>query len=262
MPTRRKLSLAILKPLLALAIGGVSAAVFPSQGLAHAVSLSSAETPDPTGSTPQARTPDLSLQQLASRLRPGDLVFIRVTPRPFLEVAKATGSWTNHVGIVVRAADGDAVIAESTFPRARRTPWPDFVARSEAGRVAVMRPAVDWTPTHLQALDLAVTRREGTFYDTGFDLHSSRQFCSRYVREVLQEATGLSVGEVQTFAQLLEQRPGVDLGFWRLWYLGRIPWQRQTVTPASVLTSDGLDRIFHGHVTLRTSALTAPDPSH
>ena len=45
----------------------------------------------------------------------GDIVFIRVTVRPFLEVASATRSWTNHVGIVVGERGGEPLIAEARF---------------------------------------------------------------------------------------------------------------------------------------------------
>ena len=79
---------------------------------------------------------------------------------------------------------------------------------------------------------------------SGFDLHSRRQFCSRYVREVLAEATGVHVGEVQTFADLLQQQPGASLDFWKVWYFGRIPWQRATVTPASLLQSHALQIVY------------------
>jgi len=97
-----------------------------------------------------------------------------------------------------------------------------------------------------QRLVAAADRRLGRFYDTGFNLRSRRQFCSRYVREVLREATGTEVGEVETFQQLLARRPGTRLGFWKLWYFGSIPWQRETVTPASVLASPALRVVFDG----------------
>jgi hypothetical protein len=64
------------------------------------------------------------------------------------------------------------------------------------------------------------------------------------VREVLAEATGVNVGEVQTFADLLKQHPGVSLDFWKVWYFGRIPWQRTTVTPASLLQSHALQIVY------------------
>lgn len=174
----------------------------------------------------------------------GDLVFIRVTARPFLEVASATNSWTNHVGIVVDNRGDDPLIAESTFPFSRTTPMKRFLQRSEHGRYAVARLTSTLSDQHRSALASAALRRMGTFYDTGFNISSRRQFCSRFVRDVIYEATDIQVGEVETFATLLQQNPDPKLVFWRFWYLGRIPWQRCTVTPASVLRSS------HVHVIL------------
>lgn len=178
----------------------------------------------------------------------GDLVFIRVPFKPFREVAEATGSWTNHVGVVVSTEGGQALVAESTLPLSRVTPIERFVDRSEGGRVAVRRLAEPLSPQQAGRVAEAARSRLGVRYDTGFDLHSRGQFCSRFVHEVLLEATGRRVGQVQTFAQLLNERPEAGLGFWRLWYFGRIPWQRETVTPASVLASPALHTVFDGTV--------------
>lgn len=184
----------------------------------------------------------------ARRLAIGDVVFIRVWARPFREVAEATGSWTNHVGIVVDTGGGEPSIAESTFPRARIGPLSRFLARSEGARVAVTRLPRGLAPHEIAALQAEAAQRAGTWYDTGFDLRSRRQFCSRFVREVLQQATGEAIGDVQTFAQLLHARPRTRLGFWRLWYFGRVPWQRRTVTPASLLASRAIRLVFDGRV--------------
>lgn len=185
----------------------------------------------------------------AARLAVGDVVFIRVTARPFREVADATGSWTNHVGVIVDTGGAEPLVAESTFPLSRRTPLSDFVARSEGGRVAVHRLASPLSAEQAQRVREAADRRMGVFYDTGFDLQSQRQFCSRFVREVLAEATGVTLGEVETFAHLLARRPDTNLGFWRAWYFGRIPWQRRTVTPASLLLSRELVPVPDGEPT-------------
>jgi Permuted papain-like amidase enzyme, YaeF/YiiX, C92 family len=195
---------------------------------------------------PAAAPAELSLGSLASQLKVGDVVFIRVPARPFREVADATGSWTNHVGVVVNVDGAEPQIAESTFPLSGAGPLSRFVARSEGGRVAVSRLESELTPQQRIDLNDAARRRSGVFYDTGFDLRSRRQFCSRFVREVLLEATGTPVGTVETFAELLSSRPDANLGFWKLWYFGRIPWERQTVTPASLLHSPALQKVFDG----------------
>ena len=98
--------------------------------------------------------------------------------------------------------------------------------------------------THHSRLIAAAVRRMGTLYDTGFNLGSRRQFCFRFAREVVHEATNIQIGDVETFATLLRHNADPRLAFWRLWYLGRIPWQRCTVTPASLLRSPHLRIIF------------------
>lgn len=174
---------------------------------------------------------------VAAQLEVGDLIFIRVTARPFLEVSAATGCWSNHVGIVVDTSGAEPIIAESTFPLSRYTSLRRFVGRSEAARFAVYRlvgGALESRHAHIRR---AAGRRIGVLYDTGFNLWSSRQFCSRFVREVLAEAVGVEIGRVQTFDELYARQPYAWLAFWRLWFFGRIPWARETVTPASLLDS-------------------------
>ncbi|HEX5354854.1 MAG TPA: YebB family permuted papain-like enzyme [Aquabacterium sp.] len=193
--------------------------------------------------------PPQPVAQLSQQVQVGDVVFIRVPARPFREVADATQSWTNHVGVVVAREGGDPVVAESTFPLSRFTTLSRFVARSEDHRVAVARLNAPLTNAQRAALYEAARQRTGVLYDTGFNLRSSRQFCSKYVREVVAQATGQQLGEVENFSMLLAHNPDVNLGFWRVWYFGRIPWQRETVSPASLLQSPRLQTVFDGMVT-------------
>jgi hypothetical protein len=183
------------------------------------------------------------------QLQAGDLVFIRVPALPFKKVASATSSWTNHVGLVVDTAGKEPVIAESTFPLSRITPLSRFVARSEQGKIEVKRLNAPLNQEQLSRIVRAAQERLGIFYDTGFNLHSKREFCSRFVREVLSDATGHQVGEVETFSTLFRNNPKANLTFWRIWYFGKIPWQRETVTPASLLRSKQLRTVFEGFAT-------------
>ena len=183
---------------------------------------------------------------LGKSLQVGDIVFTRVGAYPFRKVAEATGTWTNHVGIVLDVSGKEPMIGESHFPFSGSTRLSRFVARSAGGRVAVMRLPTPLTEAQQIAIVAAAAQREHVFYDTGFDTHSRRQFCSRYVREVLQQGAGVEVGQVETFRQLLAGAPQADVGFWRVWYFGSIPWQRETITPASVLHTPGLKTVFDG----------------
>jgi hypothetical protein len=189
-----------------------------------------------------------SMHALAAEVAIGDVVFIRIPIGPFTEVADATLSWTNHVGVVVANDGPDPLVAESAFPLSRFTTLSRFVARSEGRRVAVSRLTEPLTAQQQWQLYVAAHRRLGVLYDTGFNLHSGRQFCSKYVREVMAEATGQELGDVESFSSLLSHNPQINLAFWKLWYFGRIPWQRETVSPASLLHSPAMTPVFEGAV--------------
>lgn len=184
---------------------------------------------------------------LADQLQVGDVIFIRIAHAPFTKVAETTMSWSNHVGIVSDVSGKEPLVAESRVPVAGETSWSSFVQRSEQGRVAVMRLPTAFSEEEKRKLRKAIAVREGVLYDTGFDLHSKRQFCSRYVREVVAEAKGETLGEVENFEILLKRNPQADLAFWRAWYLGAIPWQRETVTPASLLNDGKMRAVFEGY---------------
>jgi hypothetical protein len=205
-----------------------------------------AQERDPAVDDAAAPAPAEPVGDLARSLQVGDIVFTRIGAYPFRKVAEATGTWTNHVSIVLDVSGPEPTIGESRFPLSGSTTLSRFIARSAGGRVAVMRLPTPLTPAQQAALATAAAQRAHVFYDTGFDARSQRQFCSRYVREVLQQATGVEVGQVQTFQQLLDSAPHSDVGFWRVWYFGSIPWQRETITPASVLHTPGLKTVFDG----------------
>ena len=196
----------------------------------------------------ECELPCLDTSELAARLAVGDVVFIRIPVLPFRRVAAATNTWTNHVGIVVDTSGAEPSVAESSFPLSGTTALSRFIGRSEGRRAAVARLRQPLSPEQRRAVAAAARKRSAIFYDTGFNLSSRRQFCSRFVREVLFEATGTLVGEVESFSTLFARNPQADLGFWRLWFFGRIPWARQTVTPVSLLHSPHLTNVFDGFV--------------
>lgn len=184
--------------------------------------------------------------ELGNKLEVGDVVFIRISIPPFTEVAETTSSWTNHVGVVIDVSGKEPTIAESRFPLSGSTTFSKFVNRSDKGRVAVTRLQSPLTAVQQDKLRKAAESRDGIFYDTGFNLHSHKQFCSRYVREVLNEATNINIGEVEKFSDLLKNNPNANQIFWKSWFFGTIPWNRETVTPASELLDKKMHAVFDG----------------
>jgi hypothetical protein len=180
-------------------------------------------------------------------LQVGDIVFIRVANFLYRRVAEATNSWTSHVGMLVGREDSEWMVAESAVPLSRYCPLSRFLRRSEGGRCAIMRlksPLDSTAPGRLQA---EAARRMRHWYHLGFDLDSRRQFCSKFVYEIYREALGVSIGTVQSFRDLIEKNPGSPLAFWKMWFMGRIPWDRRTITPGTQYESDLLQPVYEYH---------------
>ncbi len=58
--------------------------------------------------------------------------------------------------------------------------------------------------------------------------------------DIYKKALCIPVGEIETFGELLNSNPNAKLTFWKFWFLGSIPWERKTVTPASLWHHPGL----------------------
>jgi hypothetical protein len=184
---------------------------------------------------------------LASGPCVGDIVFTRIGGPIFSRVAATTRSWTSHVGIIVDYQQGDWIVAESGIPFVRKTPLRKFLDRSEAQQFSIRRLRIG--PTHEQKREMLkfADSQMGKVYSLGFDLQSPQTFCSKFVHDDVLVSTHQSIGEVETFDHLLHRNPDAPLWFWRLWFLGSIPWERTTITPASELESPLLVVVAERH---------------
>lgn len=115
--------------------------------------------------------------------------------------------------------------------------------RSAGQRYAVRRLCGGLTVEQKLAIMEQVPARLNKFYHTGFKYESSRQFCSKFVFDIYKEALCIPVGDIETFEELLHSNPDAKLAFWKFWFLGSIPWDRKTVTPASLWQHPNLELI-------------------
>ncbi len=182
---------------------------------------------------------------LEPQLADGDLLFTRLR-NPFgRRIAEASASWTSHVGIAFRDPASGWRVAESRIPLSGYSPLAAFLARSEDCGVMVRRPRSPLRPEQLAALRREAESRFSLWYDTGFKYDRPRRaFCSKFAYDVYREAIGIEIGQRESFRELLMRNPESQLGFWRAWYFGRIPWNRVTVTPASQLESPLLVDVY------------------
>ncbi|MDD2892685.1 MAG: YiiX/YebB-like N1pC/P60 family cysteine hydrolase [Halothiobacillaceae bacterium] len=182
--------------------------------------------------------------QVESLLESGDILFTSIPNFLYRRVAQATGSPTSHVGIAFYDAKAGWLIAESGVPTVRYTPIADFISRSDKGWLVIRRIHGGLSPSQVESLRTECNARMGKLYHLGFHYLSSRQFCSKFVYETYLAALGVEVGNLESFRTLLNSQPNTPLLFWRLWFLGRIPWARITITPASQLRSNKLETVL------------------
>lgn len=164
----------------------------------------------------------------------GDIVFICIGAALFSQISAAQQSWCNHVGIIFGHNGDDYLVAESRVPLSTVTTLSLFIQRSAGQRYAVRRLCGGLTVEQKLAIVEQVPARLNKFYHTGFKYESSRQFCSKFVFDIYKDALSIPIGNVETFEALLHSNPNAKLTFWKLWFLGSIPWERKTVTPASL----------------------------
>lgn len=177
-------------------------------------------------------------------LNPGDLIFTSIPNPIYRRIAAATGSKASHVGIAFLDPKAGWVVAESAVPFVKYSTLDNFLSRTDNGWFTVRRVKGGLTSQQVEALRKACDAKMGKLYHLGFKYESPRQFCSKFVYDAYRTATGIEVGRLESFSELLQKQPKTSLWFWRLWFFGAIPWSRITVTPASQMESTALDTVL------------------
>lgn len=181
----------------------------------------------------------------------GDLIFLDIPHFLFREVAKSTNTWASHVGVVFKDRYGRWIVSESTIPVSRNTPLCKFLRRSAPYKFEIRRFKKPLTESQIARMKAKAQSMLGEFYTFSFDFNSNLLFCSKFVYLVYQ-SVGVNVGQIETFRQLLHDNPSVSTTFWRFWYWGRIPWNRETITPASELNDPQFSTILRARSALNT----------
>lgn len=164
----------------------------------------------------------------------GDIVFTAIGTKLFGKISEASLCWSNHVGIIIGHNGEDYLVAESRIPLSTTTTLAQFIARSSERRYAIKRLQGGLNDAQKSALIEQVPSRLHKLYHTGFNYNSPRQFCSKFVFDIYKQALSIHIGNIETFNELLGSNPNAKLTFWKFWFLGSIPWERKTVTPASL----------------------------
>ena len=139
---------------------------------------------------------------------------------------------------------GNWWVAESILPISKWTPLKRFLARSYKGRFVVKRARGGLSAEEQAELRQAAQSHMGQWYDLGFNYDSPRLYCSKFVHDAYLQSTGIEVGHLETFQQLLRSNPKAPMSFWRMWFFGSIPWERRCITTTSILNSENLETVM------------------
>lgn len=180
--------------------------------------------------------------KINAEMKVGDIIFIHIPFPPFAKISTTTMSWTNHVGIVSRIEGGEVWIAESKLPIVYEGKLNKFLLKAYKREYRIYRVSGYEQSMNKKLLE-SINKRIGIKYDLGFDLDSKKTYCSKFVREVYKEVLDIDLGEVENFKTLLTKNKKMSLIFWKIWYLFNIPWERKTVSPASIMLDKKLTLI-------------------
>lgn len=172
------------------------------------------------------------VHKLKNRLKEGDILFISIPHFLYKAIEKGTQSPTSHVGIAIKV-DNQWMVAESKVPFSCISTLADFVTRSDNNWLSVKRYKGDLNAQQIQKIKQTCHQHLGRLYNFGFIFDSNQQFCSKFVYQVFRQATGIKVGEVESFSALLTKSPDGLTLFWRLWFCGFVPLNANTITPYS-----------------------------
>lgn len=178
-----------------------------------------------------------------TKLREGDLIFISIPNTLYRAIEKSTNSKTSHIGILIKN-NNQWMVAESRVPTSTLTPLSDFINRSDNSWFEIRRYNKSLSKTQIENLKKSCDTRYGIPYDFSFNLKSKKMFCSRFVYEVFKESCNVKVGEVESFNSLIEKDPSALSLFWRIWFLGFIPYKRLTITPQSQITDNNFKEVI------------------
>ncbi|MBN1005503.1 YiiX/YebB-like N1pC/P60 family cysteine hydrolase [Amphritea pacifica] len=181
--------------------------------------------------------------QVNNLLKEGDIIFSSIDLLVCRQVARETGSWSSHVGFVLKE-NNQWMVVESKVPFVCKTPLRKFIQRTRDEQIMVRRLKQPLTEKQVGKLKQLTEKHIGKLYHSGFDFDSDRLFCSKLVYLIYKEATGVKLGQILTLETLINQNPQASSGLWYLWYFGSVPWQRRTLTPASQINDPQLITVY------------------
>ncbi|MEN9361288.1 MAG: hypothetical protein RL095_2823 [Verrucomicrobiota bacterium] len=207
-----------------------------------------------TGSCHKAsstRIPEPQAQKNVYEPAEGDVLFQKIGDAPLPQAIRiATLSEFSHCGLVLQGKEGDWKVIEAIGP-VQETPFEEWIARDQ-GRFTACRLQSDRRAS-IAAWIASARKYLGRPYDIHYSLDDEHIYCSELVWKAWRDATGEELGRLQKLGEL-NWRPATPV---ILAIEGRLPLERQMITPVEISRAPELQRIWGGDGRLE---LPAPQP--
>lgn len=175
----------------------------------------------------------------------GDIIFTKEKgPLGFFSlVAKATGTWATHIGVVVgKDNQNNWIIAESTFPYSRIVSLDNFISRAE-GQIEIRRIKGCLKKEYKNKLSKEANILMGQRYDPWF---GEGLYCSKLVYEIynrigIKICLKTKIGDIVANTNISK----FSIFLWRLWYGGSIPISQECITVIDILKSTIFETVYN-----------------
>ena len=154
--------------------------------------------------------PDLlvSVSAFAWQPQTGDIIFQISRSSQSKAIQLATHSDYSHTGMLV-IRNKQPYVFEAVGP-VKYTPLKQWIAHGEKGKYVVRRVEGELSVEQQQKLAQTAKRYLGKPYDSSFSWSDDRQYCSKVVWKVYQNALGMRVGEQQKLKEFDLSNPLVQ----------------------------------------------------
>jgi hypothetical protein len=169
----------------------------------------------------------------------GDVVFQSLPRNPLIDAIEgSTESPFSHCGILHRGQNGWLVI-EAIGP-VMETPLDAWIERGRESRYTAFRLREKYRAKIPEFIKTAKTY-EGRPYDIHYDLDDAAIYCSELIYKSFRHVTGEEMGRLQKLGELkwlpytevIKQIEG-----------GKLPLERQMITPRSLSEATQLEKVF------------------
>ncbi len=176
---------------------------------------------------------------IKKELMTGDIIFQTLPGELSEAISAITGSPLSHCGMVIKKDDNALSVIEAVGP-VRIVPLDDFIASGIDSRFTVVR-FIDADQLDFDDIISEARKFLGRPYDYLYRFDDENIYCSELLYKAFYNSAKIKIAKL---VKLKELDYKARLGFIKSITGGKVPLEREMVTPVDIYTSDKFNEIF------------------